>query len=621
MKLVRIITSFAGAGIALAFTLALVLPAQEPPAENPPIEQADDELRVVGEVSEADAEAARLKVEIKTVVEEVKERVAEAEAAGEPGTRRRAHSRSGGNAPSFFSRLVVGSGDYYEEAVSIMGSVLVEKGGTVGNAAVAIMGDTVVDGHVDGDAVAILGNLTVNGVVEGGAVAILGDSTINGVVDGELVTVLGRVQLGPDAHIRGELVSVGGKIDRAPGSRVDGNIQEIAFLGDNYYAVDGLKTWIKRCLLMGRPLAFGANLGWAWGLALAALVCYFFIALLFPKAVVKCTETLETHPGLSIVAAVLSLLLAPILAIVLSVTVVGPILLGFFLFFASLFGKVVFFAWMGRRIALPLGIKMPAMAVLIGGVVTLFIYVVPVLGFVFQQIAGILGLGVVIYTLILAIQADRASRPKFTKAGGVGAPVATSAAASTGDGGAQSQVQNLPPVPGVDETQASEATTGAVPEGGVPPPLRPEPPQPARPPKVAADEIQFSTLPRAGFWIRCAATLLDMLLIGVVLNVLETRMFSPADYFPLMAAAYFITFWALKGTTIGGVVCGLKIVRLDDRPVDWSVALIRGLGSFLSLFVAGLGFIWVAFDSEQQSWHDKIAGTTIVRVPRGISLI
>ena len=138
---------------------------------------------------------------------------------------------------------------------------------------------------------------------------------------------------------------------------------------------------------------------------------------------------------------------------------------------------------------------------------------------------------------------------------------------------------------------------------------------------MAADGIQYSTLPRAGFWIRVAATLLDIMLIGVVLNMMETRMFSPADYFPLMAATYFVTFWALKGTTIGGVVCGLKVVRLDDRPVDWSVAIVRGLGGFLSLFVAGLGFIWVAFDDERQSWHDKIAGTTIVRVPRGVSLI
>ena len=79
--------------------------------------------------------------------------------------------------------------------------------------------------------------------------------------------------------------------------------------------------------------------------------------------------------------------------------------------------------------------------------------------------------------------------------------------------------------------------------------------------------------------------------------------------------------WALKGTTIGGVVCGLKIVRLDDREVDWKVALVRCLGSFLSLVVAGLGFIWVAFDDESQSWHDKIAGTTIVRVPKGTPLI
>ena len=42
---------------------------------------------------------------------------------------------------------------------------------------------------------------------------------------------------------------------------------------------------------------------------------------------------------------------------------------------------------------------------------------------------------------------------------------------------------------------------------------------------------------------------------------------------------------------------------------------------FLSLFVAGLGFIWVAFDDEKQSWHDKIAGTTIVRVPKGTPLL
>jgi uncharacterized RDD family membrane protein YckC len=60
---------------------------------------------------------------------------------------------------------------------------------------------------------------------------------------------------------------------------------------------------------------------------------------------------------------------------------------------------------------------------------------------------------------------------------------------------------------------------------------------------------------------------------------------------------------------------------LDDRPVSWSVAAVRGLSAFLSLAIAGLGFIWVAFDDDKQSWHDKIAGTTIVKVPKGTPLI
>ena len=68
-------------------------------------------------------------------------------------------------------------------------------------------------------------------------------------------------------------------------------------------------------------------------------------------------------------------------------------------------------------------------------------------------------------------------------------------------------------------------------------------------------------------------------------------------------------------------MCGLKVVRLDDRPVDWPVALVRTLGAFLSVFCAGLGFLWVLFDDQQQTWHDKIAGTIVVRMPKGVSLL
>jgi uncharacterized RDD family membrane protein YckC len=79
--------------------------------------------------------------------------------------------------------------------------------------------------------------------------------------------------------------------------------------------------------------------------------------------------------------------------------------------------------------------------------------------------------------------------------------------------------------------------------------------------------------------------------------------------------------WKLKGTTIGGIVCGLCVVRMDDRPLDWPTAIVRALSCFLSLAVFGLGFIWIAFDDERQGWHDKIAGTVVVRVPQGVSLL
>ena len=132
--------------------------------------------------------------------------------------------------------------------------------------------------------------------------------------------------------------------------------------------------------------------------------------------------------------------------------------------------------------------------------------------------------------------------------------------------------------------------------------------------------LTADTLPRAGFWIRVAAAFLDFLLVAIPSAILGFFHEGPGPMF-LLLVAYHCAMWKYKGTTIGGVICNLKVVRLDDRPIDWGVALVRSLTAFLSVMVVGLGFIWVAFDDDKQSWHDKIAGTTIVRVPKGTPLI
>jgi uncharacterized RDD family membrane protein YckC len=152
-----------------------------------------------------------------------------------------------------------------------------------------------------------------------------------------------------------------------------------------------------------------------------------------------------------------------------------------------------------------------------------------------------------------------------------------------------------------------------------PPPIPPLPPMspvtPATPPRLV---VSASTLLRAGFWIRLAASALDAVLVGLAIGLLP---FINHSHFLLTFVVYNVVLWALKGATVGGIVCGLKVVRLDDRPLDWPTALVRALGGFLSFIVVGLGFIWVAFDDQKQSWHDKIAGTVVVHVPNGMSLV
>jgi uncharacterized RDD family membrane protein YckC len=153
---------------------------------------------------------------------------------------------------------------------------------------------------------------------------------------------------------------------------------------------------------------------------------------------------------------------------------------------------------------------------------------------------------------------------------------------------------------------AGSAAAGAAPASA------PNSPGPAAqaPPVTAA-------LPRAGFWVRMGALLIDVLLVGFLTSVLN----HTHDLELVVLAAYGAMMWKLRGATVGGIVFDLRVVRLDGREVDWETAIVRALSCFLSLAVAGLGFIWIAFDHNNQAWHDKIAGTVVVRVAKSVPLV
>jgi len=550
--------------LALAPASVSWLRADDPPASRPPApaaaealtaEQQAEEARQQAEKALAAAEAALAKA--RAEAEKTREAALAADQDEEKSVAKTKERRAN-RRPDHGDSLSVGDDNHVPEDV------------TVPHNAIAVMGDLKVDGEVMHDAVAVMGDNTVNGRVHSNVVAIMGD-----------------INLGPKAEVDGDLVCVGGEVHRDPGAVVRGRVQmKTMGLGFNSEAIT---NWWDHALKIGRPLAIGAGLGWLWFVTGFSIAFYALLGLVFPRRICACGDKLVQEPGLVILSAVLATLALPVLFVLLCITIIGiPVallVLPASCVVIAMFGKAAIYGLVGRKLT---GERFhPVVAVIIGAVLFVLLYLLPVIGLLLAFLVWFLGFGCAVLLMF--------GRPK---------PVAATPGVTAPTDAPPPAVTSTPePAPGATATPADPApafTSGAR--------------------AVSTMVVTADTAPRAGFWIRLGAAMLDFMLIVIPLAMLGLMEHGPALLF-LGVAAYNATMWQLKGTTVGGVICGLKVVRLDDRPIDWGIAIVRALGGFLSLFVAGIGFIWVAFDDEKQSWHDKIAGTTIVKVPKGTALL
>ena len=132
----------------------------------------------------------------------------------------------------------------------------------------------------------------------------------------------------------------------------------------------------------------------------------------------------------------------------------------------------------------------------------------------------------------------------------------------------------------------------------------------------------------AGFWIRVVAYLVDAFLITLVTLPILYFVYGPTYFesdhlilggvdillscvFPVVAV---IAFWALKSATPGKMAFSAIIVdaRTGAKPsVPQFIA--RYFCYIISALPFLLGFLWVAIDRRKQGWHDKIAGTVVIR--------
>ncbi|MGH8241197.1 MAG: bactofilin family protein, partial [Steroidobacteraceae bacterium] len=154
----------------------------------------------------------------------------------------------------------------------------------VADGVISIFGDAHVEGEVIEAVVTMFGNARVTGPVHGGVVSLFGNTYIDGPVQEAAVAVFGDLELGPNARVDGDIAVVAGKLTRDPGSVVRGQSEIVA---GGFPALEGVRLWIEKCLLYGRPLAFERELWWAWAIAVGFLLFYVVIALLFDRSAVR----------------------------------------------------------------------------------------------------------------------------------------------------------------------------------------------------------------------------------------------------------------------------------------------------------------------------------------------
>lgn len=133
-----------------------------------------------------------------------------------------------------------------------------------------------------------------------------------------------------------------------------------------------------------------------------------------------------------------------------------------------------------------------------------------------------------------------------------------------------------------------------------------------------------------GFWVRATASSIDSVLVllfcvllgffqGLWTNESSFGTFRGQVIFQLMTFGINVLYYGwLQGKyqgTPGKRLLGLRLVRSDLSPVEVPRSVARYFASILSGVVLGLGYLWVAFDPKKRSWHDRMAGTLVIRDP------
>ena len=548
------------------------------------------------------ADAQSTNAEETTAVQSANAPAAEAEATGTAATNASPAEVNGGMIKVGRNRSH-GSG----EPLVVFGQNVEVREGETKRAVVVIGGSAKVRGQVTDAVVVIGGRAEISGEVGSAVVSVFGNVqlTPGARIHGAAVAACGNLEVQDGASVDGDAVAVLGKLDVAKPDGVKGKVVNV--LAGQFLSFEPFRKFFVECVLKLRPLA--PSVRWAWPVAGVFLLLYLLVALAFPRPVQHCIDELTRRPATTFLIGLLTKMLMPIVTLILVATGIGVFIvpfLGAAVLFAGIVGKVALLQYFGQQLGKQFrrGTALqPLVALLIGAALLTVLYIVPVVGLLALLTTGLWALGAAVMALFGGM---RREMPEPAQPPASPPPAAPATVPPINPGGATPAVGHAPMPAGAPDSSAQPP--GTVASVVAAPPLGAVTTSPPTP--------EAWSLPRARFWERMGAGFLDLILVGILSGLVGRGALGL-----LVTLAYFAGMWAWKGTTVGGVVLKLKVVRLDGQPITFPVALVRGLAAAFSVVVMFLGFLWIAWDKEKQGWHDKIAGTVVVRLPHTQSLV
>ncbi|MGE5670589.1 MAG: RDD family protein, partial [Fibrobacterota bacterium] len=417
-------------------------------------------------------------------------------------------------------------------------------------------GNAVVNkGEVFQTVVVMGGNAEVYGTVNDAVVIMGGKLLLDGVVHGDCVVLGGTADVKAGTVIHGNLVMIGGENAIDPGVVIKGDKVIIAAWAGKI--LNNITPYLEHCIFKGRFIAL--SLPWTLWILAGYIALMFVCAILFHSTFVKSIEIVNHKVLTALLIGILTPVAVGPVFVALSIsfigipaipavilTLQGAMLIGIFAINAHT-GKHLL-SLFGSNAALP-----PIVFALIGSVLYGALMLLPFVGGFIMVVLTTVGTGAGVLAIFSFVKTL-----KYTKC---------MSGTTTVPGHA-----NNNPVQTIDDA-------GMV--------------VPAQEVSAARSPLQSTESAMTGnatFLQRLGAAIIDTMLVFIVfgmitkpvISLLHQAHDSVGSLGMIMLLAYFTAMWTWKQTTVGMIVFRLKVYRMDNTPLTFSIAVIRALGLLLS---------------------------------------